>query len=205
MPNFIAAKQAQFVTLEGGEGSGKSTQAKLLLGYLEQSGIPAIQTREIGGSKEAEQIRELIFSNKLLNVSEILLVMAARYEHVENVVKPALNQNKWVVCDRYFDSTIAYQGDQENIDMIHELHKTILKNFLPDLTILIDIDPSIGLERAKQRGELNKFDKYDLNYHNKIRDSFLDSARKNPARIKIIDGNQNIHNMHQQIISILHI
>ena len=159
----------QFITFEGGEGCGKSTQSKLLYEYLLSKNIPAIHTREIGGTVEAEKIRHLIIYSELKPMSELMLVMAARYEHINKVIIPSLLEGKWVICDRFIDSTACYQSHDSglNIEDIYELHETLMtytpkdlgsigkskldvhkfstKGIMPDVTFFMDVPPSIGL------------------------------------------------------------
>ncbi len=180
----------KFITFEGGEGSGKSTQSKLLHQYLLDQGIDAIWTREIGGTSEAEKIRNLIMQETFTDFAELLLILAARHEHVTNVIAPALLQGKYVICDRFIDSTIAYSPIV--IDKILALHNNIFGNFMPDITFFIDIDPEIGINRAIARGDSNKFELKPLAFHQNVYNKFKDLIERFPSRIIEIDGNKNI-------------
>ena len=183
----------RFITFEGGEGSGKSTQIKILKNKLSKN-HKVIITREPGGTKEAELIRNLLVkgkSNKWSGITEVLLNFTARKDHVDKIILPNLKNGKWVLCDRFSDSTLAYQGYGRNVgkDLIENLNKSLINNLLPKLTFLFDIDPKIGLGRSKKRinNEL-RYENMSLGYHKKIRNAYLDIAGKNKKRIKIIDA-----------------
>jgi dTMP kinase len=207
-----------FITFEGGEGSGKSTQSKMLLEYLNKDNLneqnkTAILTREPGGSPEAEKIRELLVTGKQDRwdkISETLLFYAARRNHVENLIKPALAQNKIVICDRFNDSTIAYQGYGHgcSLDVIKNLENIAVANFKPNITFIIDITPEEGLRRAEARlfnsnSNENRFEKLGLQFHKDIRRGFHQIAEDEPDRCRIIDGHNSPENIHEQIIKIL--
>ena len=182
----------RFITFEGGEGAGKSTQVALLLAKLKEKGIEVIATREPGGTPGAEAIRELVVNGdkgRWLPISEILLFAAARVDHVERVIKPALAAGKWVLCDRFSDSTLAYQGygleqDKALIDRIRQL---TLKDFTPDLTIILDLDPETGLARA---GKQQRYEMMGVAFHQKLRAGFHEIAKADPDRCVIIDASQ---------------
>ena len=186
----------RFITFEGGEGSGKSTQIKILKNKLSKN-HKVIITREPGGTKEAELIRNLLVkgkSNKWSGITEVLLNFTARKDHVDKIILPNLKKGKWVLCDRFSDSTLAYQGYGRNVDKDHikNLNKSLINNLTPKLTFLFDIDPKIGLGRSRKRinNEL-RYENMSLSYHKKIRDAYLDIARKNKKRIKIIDASHD--------------
>lgn len=189
-----------FITFEGGEGSGKSTQSRMLHQYLLAQGQKAIWTREIGGTKEAENIRELIMNEDLLDMSTLLLIMAARFEHINKVIKPALASGAFVICDRFVDSSLCYQGDDIVMEKILKLHDMIFDNFMPDLTFLIDIEPEIGLKRVVARGDANKFDEKSIEFHNKVHHNFKNLAALYQERIITIDGTQEVGNVHEEIV-----
>ena len=183
----------RFVTFEGGEGSGKSTQIKILRNSLSKNQKVVI-TREPGGTKEAELIRKLLVkgkSSKWSGVTEVLLNFTARKDHVDKIIVPNLKKGKWVLCDRFTDSTIVYQGYGRDINqsLIKNLNKFLINNLNPKLTFLLDIDPKVGLRRSKKRinNEL-RYENMPLSYHKKIRKAYLDIASKNKNRIKIIDA-----------------
>ena len=183
----------RFITFEGGEGSGKSTQIKILRNSLSKNQNVLI-TREPGGTKEAELIRKLLVkgkSSKWSGVTEVLLNFTARKDHVDKIIIPNLKNGKWVLCDRFTDSTIVYQcyGRDVNESLIKNLNKFLINNLNPKLTFLLDIDPKVGLRRSKKRinNEL-RYENMPLSYHKKIRKAYLDIASKNKNRIKIIDA-----------------
>lgn len=185
-----------FITFEGIEGSGKTTQAKALAKYLKLNGTNIVLTREPGGTSLAEKIRQLILDGQGINdpLTELMLLTAARRDHVENLIKPALFKGSIVICDRFIDSTIAYQGYGKglDIDKIVKIHEIALGAFKPDLTFLIDVDPKIALSRIKAGRETNHYDNREIDFHTTIRNAFLDCAQNDPKRFCIIDGN-NTH------------
>ena len=185
---------AQFITFEGGEGSGKSTQIKRLANHLRNVGLKVLETREPGGSPAAESIREYLLSGQAEKKgarAEAMLFAAARMDHVENTIKPALKEGTWVLCDRFMDSTRVYQGmdvDRETIDL---LEKIAVDTCRPNLTILLDIPASVGLERAQSRNPdapKDRFEKEDLALHELRRSEFLRVAENAADRIEIFDA-----------------
>ena len=186
----------RFITFEGGEGSGKSTQIKILKNKLSKK-HKVIVTREPGGTTEAEMIRKLLVkgrSNKWSGTTEVLLNFTARKDHVDKIILPSLKNGKWVLCDRFSDSTLAYQGYGRNVseNLIRNLNRSLINNLKPSLTILLDIDPNIGLGRSKRRNNNElRYENMPLSYHKKIRNAYLDIAKKNKKRIKIIDASLN--------------
>ncbi len=205
----IAKKQGFFLSFEGGEGSGKSTQIRLLEKYLKECGIETIVTREPGGSVGAEDIRNLLVQRNSYQwqpLTEVLLLYAARFEHVETVIKPALKKGIWVLCDRFFDSTFAYQGAGHKLtfEQIKHIHDEVLGDFSPDLTLLLDIDPEIGLKRAFERATEkscmeDKYERLDVEFHHSLRNGYLELAGQAPQRIQIINANQDIESLAQAI------
>lgn len=192
----------KFITFEGGEGSGKSTQSKKLYEFLIENGIPAIWTREIGGTELAEKIRDLIVNNKMLTTTELLLVIAARNEHIENVIKPALAQGKYVICDRFIDSTAAYQAkDITEIDRIFYLNQMIIGNFMPEYTIYMKLDPEIALKRAILRGDTNKYESEPITFHKKIAEHYKFLCEQFSFRLQEIDASLNEDKIFEVIIN----
>ena len=187
----------RFISFEGGEGSGKSTQIKLLAKKLAKYG-DVITTREPGGTIEAEIIRNLLVKgekNKWSGVVETLLLYAARKDHIDKVIVPNLNNNKWVLCDRFKESTIVYQGYGKNVDinLIKKLDKLITDNLTPSLTFILDIDPKIGLKRSIRKANTEtRYEKMSLSFHNKIRKGFKKIASTNKRNFKLINANQDI-------------
>ncbi|MDX2082489.1 MAG: dTMP kinase [Rickettsiales bacterium] len=199
--------KAKFITFEGIEGCGKSTQAKKLQEYFLAQNIPTILTREPGGTIAGEKIRQILIDekiNKLEATTELLLNFAARLEHLEKLIKPALQQNKIVICDRFFDSTYAYQGSALNVEekSINEIKKITIGNFVPDITFLIDVPVETAFKRIHNRAENNRYEKLGLDFHQKVRAGFLKLAQKN-SRIKVIDGTKELLEVFAQIKLIL--
>jgi len=194
----------RFISFEGGEGSGKSTQIKLLAKRLAKHG-DVITTREPGGTIEAEIIRNLLVKgkkNKWSGVVETLLLYAARKDHIDKVIAPSLKKNKWVLCDRFKESTLVYQGYGKNVDiaLIKKLDKIITNNLTPGLTFILDIDPIIGLKRSKRKSNTEtRYENMSLGFHNKIRKAFKAIARLNKKKFILINANQDI-NLIQDII-----
>ena len=194
----------RFISFEGGEGSGKSTQIKLLAKRLAKYG-DVITTREPGGTIEAEIIRNLLVKgkkNKWSGVVETLLLYAARKDHIDKVIAPSLKKNKWVLCDRFKESTLVYQGYGKNvdIDLIKKLDKIITNNLTPGLTFILDIDPKIGLKRSKRKSNTEtRYENMSLGFHNKIRKAFRTIAKSNKKKFILINANQDI-NLIQDII-----
>ena len=190
----------KFITLEGGEGAGKTTQIKLLADALKAGGLDPIITREPGGSPAAEVIRSLLVEgavDRWQPMTEALLNFAARLEHVQATIEPALAAGRWVLCDRFADSTVAYQGYGHDLGraVIDELHKLVVGYFQPYLTVILDIPVDEGLARATnlEQAEGSREDRYehmDEGFHQRLRDGFLDIARRNPERCVVIDAAQ---------------
>ena len=194
-----------FITFEGGEGSGKSTQIKLLYKYLELNNYQVTLTREPGGTTIGEQLRTILVQgsvDKINSITEALIFLAARSDNWEKVIKPALDNNNIVICDRFQDSTIVYQGICNNIsiDLLNNIYKQITNNIFPNRTYLIDIDPLVGLQRSLNHNNKEiRFEKKSIEYHKKIRDAYLKIARSN-NRYLIIDGNLPIQTIHNIIV-----
>ncbi|HZY58856.1 MAG TPA: dTMP kinase [Candidatus Binataceae bacterium] len=184
----------RFITLEGGEGTGKSTQIRRLAASLDAMGIRALATREPGGSQGAEEIRKLMVEGEPGRwdaITETLLAYAARADHVRCTIGPALVQGTWVISDRFSDSTFAYQGAGRGLDRetIRRIDSAVLDDFQPDLTLILDLDAKLGLQRALTRGNAeNRFEKFGADFHERLRQSFLDIARRNPDRCRVIDA-----------------
>ena len=187
----------KFITFEGGEGSGKSTQIKILSARLREYGIDVVETREPGGTPEAESIRELLVTgpaDRWTPLSETLLNYAARHAHLETLIRPALKQGKWVVSDRFADSTLAYQGSAAGagpdiVKAIDTLHDLVVGNTSPDLTFILDLTVEDGLKRAENRGTgENRYENMGAAFHERIRRSFSAIAKRAPGRCVIVDG-----------------
>ena len=184
----------KFITFEGGEGAGKTTQAKLLAEALEGAGIETLMTREPGGTFGAEAIRDLVLegtSDRWSGMTELLLMYAARLDHVEKLIKPALERGVWVISDRFADSSMAYQGYARGLgaEKVNSVHAAVMDGFEPDLTILFDIDPILAQKRVETRGEdLSRFDAESIAFHNTLRGAFNDIAAANSDRIFTVDA-----------------
>jgi dTMP kinase len=189
--------RGKFISLEGGEGAGKSTQVELLAEHLRKRGLDVIVTREPGGTPGAQALRELVVSgtgDRWDPISEALLMYAARRDHVTRLIEPALAAGSWVVCDRFSDSTMAYQGYTKAVgrDWVETLDALVLQGFRPDLTLLLDIDAATGLARAAHRGGPDRFEKMGLDFHTALRDAFLDIAQREPDRISVIPADRPV-------------
>ena len=198
--------KARFITLEGIEGSGKTTSMKSINNFLEQKKIGYINTREPGASSIGSELREILL-NPNTNISsdvELLLMLADRKDHVEKIILPNLLNDICVISDRFMDSSIAYQGGGRQLDlnMINSLSAYLeLPN--PDLTLLFDLPVKISLERTKKRGELDRFEKEEIEFHNRIRESYLKLANDNSDRIKVIDSSQSPDKVQAKVIEII--
>lgn len=191
-------KRGRFITLEGGEGAGKSTQIKRLAAWLELAGITVVTTREPGGSPEAEEIRSLLVdqSNRAWDgIAEALLVNTARHMHARDTILPALDSGAWVLCDRFYDSTTAYQGYGRGVDLavLDQLRRIAIAELEPDLTIILDVDVQTGLTRAmERRGGETRFEQAGLAFHARLRAGFQALAATEPQRCVLIDANRSI-------------
>ena len=192
-------QRGKFITFEGCEGAGKSTQTKMLSEYLTSQGIETIVTREVGGTDSAEQIRECWLSKPegfWEPATEVLLIMAARNEHINKKILPALKEGKWVICDRFLDSTIAYQGLGLGVDigMIKKLYEQIAEGIKPDITILLDIKANSGLNRvASRKGIDDRYQQKNVEFHEKLREAYLSIANEeeNKLRFAIVDAQED--------------
>ena len=197
-----------FITLEGPEGSGKSTQIRRLAKRLEAMGYPVITTREPGGTPIGDQIRHVLvrLENKELHPrTEILLFLAARAQLVEQLIKPALQDGKIILCDRYGDSTLAYQGYGHGLDLdkLRQMLDFATDHLKPDLTILLDLDVKIGLMRKKAEDEWNRLDAYEVLFHERVRQGYLQLAAEEPERWRIVDASQGIDTVQEDLFQII--
>lgn len=186
----------QFITFEGGEGVGKSTNIEFCRKLLELQGLEVFVTREPGGTEIAEIIREELLKKtheeRMSDITELLLVFAARAQHIEAVIKPALDRGCWVLCDRFTDSTIAYQGFGRGLklDLIEQLKVIAQQGIEPNKTFLLDAPVDIGMSRARSRGPADRFETEQLDFFNRVRQGFLSIAKSSPARVEIINAAQ---------------
>lgn len=224
---MIKFNKPRFITFEGGEGSGKSTQSKILHEYLLSKSIKSIHTREVGGTVEAEKIRHLLVYSELMPMSELMLVMAARYEHINKVIIPALLEGSWLICDLFVDSTACYQSGESGLtlDDIYELHEKLMtvsydneaenishpqidiheydaRGIMPDLTFFMDVPPEIGLKRVEMRGDINKFEEKNIAFHQEVYARFKSiTARDKDRFISIEAVDKTIDEIHQDILN----
>lgn len=185
--------RGRFVTLEGTEGGGKSTQIVNVRRFLEARGLDVVTTREPGGAPVAEALRGLLLDRDnagMADDTELLMVFAARAEHLHQVIRPALARGQWVVCDRFTDATYAYQGAGRGIpdERIATLENWVQGDLRPDLTLVIDVPVDVGLERAGRRGEHERFEVEAMEFFQRVRESYLTRARRFPARYRVVDG-----------------
>ena len=195
----------RLITFEGGEGSGKSTQSKLLFRAFDNGKIKAIKTREPGGTDQGEEIRNILVNGSDYNLepeTELLLNFAARKEHIEKLIKPSIKKGYYVISDRFYDSSYAYQGSAYGLgfDYFSNLKTLTIGSFTPDLTIYLDIDVKSGLKRANRRAETNKYEALDTSFHERVRKGFLELSEIYPERIVKIDAKANILAIHRKIL-----
>ncbi|OQK15687.1 thymidylate kinase [Methyloprofundus sedimenti] len=198
----------RFITLEGGEGVGKTSNMIYIQSLLKDKNISVLQTREPGGTKLAENIRQLLLDKgqeSIAEQTELLMMFAARAQHIRHVIKPALEQGVWVVCDRFTDATYAYQGGGRNmaLSVIQWLENFVQGDLRPDLTLLLDAPVQLGMQRATHRGKLDRFESEKMVFFEKVRQTYLTIAEQQPERVKIIDATQSLENVQSQISNIL--
>jgi dTMP kinase len=202
----LPAARGRFITIEGGEGAGKSTQVDLLVAALTRADIAAQRTHEPGGSEGAEAIRCLLLEGvdeRWDAIAEALLFYAARREHVTRLIMPALDQGIWVVCDRFADSTIAYQGYGRGLALaeLQALHRFALGEFAPDLTLVLDLPVAEGLTRAARRsGNTDRFERLDHAFHERLRQGFHQIAAADPQRCVVIDASGDVETVHRAVL-----
>ncbi len=199
---------ARFITLEGGEGVGKTTNIPYIQSLLKSENIPLVLTREPGGTALAENIRQLLLDKEqeaIAEQTELLMMFAARAQHIKHVIKPALDRGDWVLCDRFTDATYAYQGGGRNMDLstIQWLENFVQADLRPDLTLLLDAPIELGMQRAQQRGKLDRFESEKMAFFDKVRQVYLSIAEQQPKRVKIVDATQSLDNVQSQIKQIL--
>lgn len=196
--------KGRFITVEGTEGVGKSTNIAFLCELLKQQGIEVVLTREPGGTPLAEELRNLLLTPREEKVSqdtELLLMFAARAQHINNVIKPALERGAWVISDRFTDATFAYQGGGRGVDMSHieVLENLVQQDLRPDLTFLLDLPVEVGLQRASARSAPDRFEQEKLVFFEKVRSTYLARAKAEPERFSVIDASLDIPAVQNQI------
>ena len=198
-----------FFSIEGVEGVGKSTALRFIQYYLSKQNINAIYTREPGGTKIAEKIRQVLLAADHEEVmapeTELLLMFASRAQHIQRVILPALAQGQWVVCDRFVDASYAYQGGGRQLDMaqIEMLDKWVVGQAKPDITLLLDASPEVGLARAKNRGAQDRIEQEKIDFFERVRHGYLKRAANDKERFRIIDASQSLENVQANIKKII--
>jgi dTMP kinase len=206
-------KQGRFISFEGIEGCGKTTQIGLLSDYLKQKDIPFTITREPGGTAVGEGIRKILLTSETIHLttaSELLLFYASRSQNITEKIIPALERGEMVICDRFYDASMAYQGYGRGIplDFIEKVTELVCNGYRPELTVLLDIAPAVGLTRARARNNARgndegRFEMEDLHFYTRIRDGYLDLAKREPKRIQVIEADRTIDNVHRDILKVL--
>ena len=201
-------ERGKFITIDGVEGAGKSTQITFICDYLKAKGVNVILTREPGGTDVGEKIRTLLLSNSTGEMhadTELLLMFAARNEHIQNKIMPALKQGDWVLSDRFTDASYAYQGGGRGLDVsrIVQLEQWVLQDFTPDMTLLLDVPVEIGMSRVESRGKKDRIELEATDFFNRVRQAYIDRSEQFPDRIKLIDSSQTVEHTRQQIKVIL--
>jgi len=200
----VIKMQGKFITIEGIEGVGKSTNIDFIASFLKSHNINLITTREPGGTELAEKIREVLLNSKkerVPEIAELLLFFAARSFHVNNVIQPALIKGTFVVCDRFTDATVAYQGSGRgfNIDRINLIANWVHNDIKPDITILLDAPAEVGMERAKKRGSKDRMESEKMSFYKRVRKGYLDLAKNEPERFAIIDATKSLIEVQKDI------
>ncbi|WP_323844445.1 dTMP kinase [Microbulbifer magnicolonia] len=198
--------RGKFITLEGVEGVGKSTNLQFVTDWLRKQGVAFVQTREPGGTPLAEQLRELLLSKREEVVdptAELLMVFAARAQHLAQVIMPALERGDWVICDRFTDATYAYQGGGRQLDrsLIALLEQTVQGDLRPDRILLLDLDPDVGLQRAARTGAADRFESEQLAFFQRVRAAYRERAAADPSRYAVIDASRPLEEVQQQLQS----
>lgn len=204
---------APFISFEGIDGSGKTTQIKLLEKHLKSRDLPVMVAREPGGTEVGEFIRQVLLHSRntaLRPLSELLLYYASRHQNLYQRILPALEAGCWVLCDRYADASMAYQGYGRGVDLslIDQLNKMLINQHMPDLTVLIDMDPALAVSRARERNRHNsvdegRFEKESLEFYQRVRQGYLKIAQSDPRRVRVVMGDQPIETLHQEILSLM--
>ena len=195
---------ARFISIEGGEGGGKSTSIEFIKQQLANAGIDCVHTREPGGTPMAEDIRQLLLAHRDEKVdpyTELLLMFASRRQHVQNVIRPALDAGKWVICDRFTDASFAYQGAGRGLDteFIGNLKRWVHADLNPDMTLLFDIDVALGMSRAGKRADFDRIETEAMSFFERVRQGYLDLASAEPQRYRVVDAGATIAEVQVQL------
>ena len=198
----------KFITIEGTEGAGKSTNLSSIEKVLNDFDISYIVTREPGGTAVGEELRSVLLKNESINISgqtELLLMFASRMQHINDVIKPALKLNKWVICDRFTDASYAYQGygRQLNLSFISSLENLVHPDLQPDLTLILDVPVNIGIGRVYNRGNLDRFEQEDVAFFNRVRAGYKEIARNNIDRCREIDASKDLAEVQAEVMQII--
>ena len=201
--------RGRFITMEGGEGAGKSTMMDRVANWLEHAGHRVIRTREPGGTELAEKLREILLDRNNISLSgraELLLMFAARAQHLEELIRPALVRGDWVLCDRFTDATWAYQGGGRGLprDEIGSLETLVHGDLQPDLTLLLDLPVELGMKRAARRSQADRFEQESALFFERVRNAYLERAEAAPERFAVINAASNMEEVWSQIKSVLH-
>ena len=202
-------QNGKFITVEGQDGAGKTTNIEFIRDLLEQKNIDVLVTREPGGTKLGEELRRLILNAHdvdIDDVAELLLMFAARAQHITEIIKPALNRGTWILCDRFTDATFAYQSGGRGLppDYVETLQRLVQGDLEPDLTLLLDVDLSTGQARSRQRNtERDRFESEHMAFKQRVRDTYLDLARRYPNRICVIDASLDLNQVQERIMQVL--
>ena len=201
----MAKMRGKFITIEGSEGVGKSTNIAFIQEYLMQKGIELIVTREPGGTPLAEDIRRLLVEEReepMNEIAELLLIFAARAQHLQQRILPALDAGHWVLCDRFIDSTYAYQGSGRGMDktLIQQFETIVHSGCQPDVTFYLDIDVKLGLERTQKRAKRDRFEHEAIGFFEQVRAGYLDRVKQNPGRYRMIDAGQSLERVQADIL-----
>ncbi|MGB0712266.1 MAG: dTMP kinase [Gammaproteobacteria bacterium] len=204
----MTAPQGRFITLEGGEGAGKTTCLNQIRARLEGAGVDVVSTREPGGTELSEHLRDILLGHEYTGMAddtELLLVFAARAEHLARVIKPALDAGRWVLCDRFTDATYAYQGSGRGVSMerIAQLEHWVQGTLRPDATILLDVPVDVGLKRAGQRSEPDRFEREREEFFHRVRKGYLRRAREEPSRFSVVDAGQTLERVGSDLDAVM--
>jgi len=200
--------RGRFITVEGQDGAGKTTNLEAIETFARQAGYEVLRTREPGGTRLGDALRELVLHRSDVEVgavAELLMIFAARAQHLDEVIRPALAGGAWVVCDRFTDATYAYQGGGRGVDeaMIAELERSVQGTLRPDLTLLFDVDTATGLSRVVNGGDRDRFESQADDFRSRVRETYLTRARAEPGRIRIIDAGRPLDDVAAQVASVM--